>query len=111
MGCPPCTVFGSLFNSNVHKMDPSVVKAKIREGVRHVMFCIELYKEQLRAGRYFLHEHPWPAWSWRLPGMQDLKAMPGVILGKGHMCRHGMLVDTPGGKELALKATGFFEQF
>ena len=34
-------------------------------------------------------------------------AMEGVLLGKGHMCQHGMYVDTEKGRHLALKATGW----
>ena len=81
--------------------------AQKARGLLHLSFCIDLYREQHKHGRYFLHEHPWPAWSWRLPGMQALMATPSVTLGKGHMCRHGMFIDTPTGKKLALKATGF----
>ena len=73
----------------------------------HLLFSIELYKIQLRGGRYFVHEHPWPAWSWQLPAMTELMKWPGVRLGKGNMCRHGMMIDTPEGRQLALKATGF----
>ena len=34
-------------------------------------------------------------------------SMPGVVLGKGHMCQHGMVLNTPLGQKLALKATGW----
>ena len=33
-------------------------------------FCTQLYKIQVAAGRYFLHEHPDRATSWRLPYMR-----------------------------------------
>ena len=42
IGSPPCRAFNSLFQSNVSRMDPAQVKSVVREGVRHVMFCIEL---------------------------------------------------------------------
>ena len=42
-----------------------------------------------------------------MPEMMDLMSTPGVFKGKGHMCQHGMWIDTPQGKKLALKATGF----
>ena len=38
----------------------------------HIEFCIELYREQLKHGRYFLHEHPAYATSWQLEAMQRL---------------------------------------
>ena len=42
VGSPPCTVFSSLFSANISRMDPAVVKSRIREGVRHIMFCVLL---------------------------------------------------------------------
>jgi uncharacterized protein (TIGR02118 family) len=33
---------------------------------------------QFDRGRYFLHEHPWPAESWNEPEMQELLTLPGV---------------------------------
>ena len=35
---------------------------------------VELYREQLEDGHYFLHEHPRYATSWQLKPMQDLMA-------------------------------------
>ena len=66
-----------------------------------------MYELQIADGRYFVHEHKWTAWSWRLPAMRALCAREGVYLGKGNMCQHGMFIDTPSGPELALKATGW----
>ena len=37
------------------------IRAKARV---HLEFCKELYQLQMRAGRYFLHEHPRRASSW-----------------------------------------------
>ena len=28
------------------------------EGLEHLRFCCEIYKDQIAAGRAFLHEHP-----------------------------------------------------
>ena len=43
IGSPPCRAFNTLFASNISRMDPAQVKSIVREGVRHVLFCIELY--------------------------------------------------------------------
>ena len=108
VGCPPCTAFSTLFSSNHSRMNPLDVREKIREGLRHLLFCIELYKIQVRGGRYFLHEHPWGAWSWKVPAVRALMCMSGVSTVKGHMCTHGMYVDQSDGvSRLALKATGW----
>ena len=47
----------------------------------HVEFCCTLYREQLRQGRHFPHEHPW------LPCIQDVMSHPTVGRVQGHMCR------------------------
>ena len=66
VGSPLCTYFRLLqeLNVAVHghkpewmaKFDGDKRKAKI-----HVELCCTLYREQLRQGRQFLHEHPWSA--------------------------------------------------
>ena len=77
IGSPPCTYFSMLqeLNVAVHGHKPEW-KAKFDEEVRkakiHVEFCCILYREQLRNGRHFLHEHPWSARSWGLPCVQDI---------------------------------------
>ena len=46
IGSPPCTVFSSLFASNVSRMiqrNPTELRRKIREGVSNLLFCVELY--------------------------------------------------------------------
>eukprot|EP00973_Karenia_brevis_P074867 10404199-Karenia_brevis.AAC.1 len=51
-----------------------------REGYKHLVCCIDVYKWQLGRGAYFLHEHPFNARIWKLPIMQSLKATAGVDL-------------------------------
>ncbi len=72
IGCPPCTAFSVLFSSNLSRMDPEQVKSRTEAAIKHIEFCIKLYKLQVSEGRYFLHEHPWSAWSWSLPCVQEL---------------------------------------
>ena len=108
VGCPPCRPFSSLFDTNASRMNPETRQAIIREGFVHLSFCIQLYNNKLDAGRYFVHEHPWGAWSWKLPNMIALMERDGVKLGKGHLCQQGMFVKEPNGDaKLALKATGW----
>ena len=107
IGCPPCRAFSVLFSSNISRMKPEQVKAIIKEGITHLLFCIRLYWIQLKAGRHFLHEHPWGAWSWKLPEVQELLNHASVKLGKGHMCVHGMTATDTKGTAPILKATGW----
>ena len=104
VGSPPCKPFSSLFDSNASKMNPEARKKIIREGIVHMNFCVKMYHKQISNGGYFLHEHPWSAWSWQLPAMQALMKCEGVQLGKGHMCRQGMHIKTVEGELPALKS-------
>ena len=89
-------------------MHPSEVRKRIRSGLNHLLFCIRLYKIQIREGRYFLHEHPWGAWSWKVPDMVSLLSESGVKCVKGHMCAHGMYGTTAGGEAAPVfKPTGW----
>ena len=45
----------------------------------HLEFCVSLYREQLKNGRYFLHEHPAHASSWQTDTMEEFMREPGVM--------------------------------
>ena len=60
-----CQAFSTLQNLT---KDNEKYHATLREGVAHLNLCMELAKAQHAAGRYFLYEHPWSAWSWKLRG-------------------------------------------
>ena len=77
----------------------------IREGIAHIKFCTTLYNMQIDGGRYFLHEHPSGAWSWKLPDVDKLMSRPGVAQRRGHMCPHGMHSHDAQGAGLVLKPT------
>ena len=61
----------------------------------HMEFVTELYKEQVFAGRYFLHEHPWLASSWQLDCMAKLEACEDVRKVQTDMCQFGMEAKDP----------------
>ena len=89
----------------MQKFDEEVRKAKI-----HVEFCCSLYREQLRQGRHFLHEHPWSARSWGLPCVQEILNHPSVEIVQGHMCRFRMtthITTKNGQRGRVKKPTGF----
>ena len=58
-------------------------------------------------GRYFLHEHPLSASSWKLPAMLELIATPGVRRVRGDMCAHGMILKDRQGFAPVFKPTGW----
>ena len=57
------------------------------KGVRHMLFAIKLYRLQADAGRFFLHEHPSSASSWKIPEMIALMRDLNIEKINAHMCR------------------------
>ena len=87
IGSPMCTAFSILQGLNRSRMDPIKWEAMWNKGVRHMLFAIKLYRIQHDAGRFFLHEHPASASSWRLPEMQSLMDDLNIKKVNAHMCR------------------------
>ena len=71
-------------------MDPKKREWQLAMGKKHVRTCMELYKTQIKEGKYLLHEHPANAESWYLKAMEEVKNMPGVQAVDGPMCRFHM---------------------
>ena len=89
VGSPMCTAFSTWQRINNRIRDPYVVEAEKRRAVMHLEFCIELYREQLRHGRYFLHEHPAYATSWQEEAMRGLMGEQGVETATCDQCMYG----------------------
>ena len=90
IGSPACTAYSTCQALNEAKStDLDAVYAARRQAKVHMDFMISLYREQVAAGRYFLHEHPRHATSWRLRNMEDSMAMGGVVLVEGDQCQFG----------------------
>ena len=106
VGSPMCTWFSRLqaLNKNRYK-DPKAAEEMLRNSVGHMQFECELYEEQMRAGRYFVHEHPDGATSWNLSCMKKLLRHPRVIECKVHMCAYGMKSRDELGEGLVMKPT------
>ena len=56
---------------------------------------MELCREQMKDGHYFLHEHPASASSWDVDVVLRVAAIPGVVKTTVDQCQYGMR-DTPG---------------
>ena len=69
IGSQSCTALSQLQNLNP---DSGERQRKWREGSRRLKFVIELYKQQMEAGRWFLHELPAGATSW---GMGEIRRL------------------------------------
>ena len=107
VGSPMCTAFSILQGLNRAKMDPVKWENMWNKGVRHMQFAVKLYRIQHEAGRFFLHEHPASASSWKLPEMQSLMTDLGIKKTSSHMCRFKMMSEDEQGRGLVKKPTGF----
>ena len=55
---PMCAAFSRWQSLNAHKRDAELDAREWSQALVHLSFACELMKVQLRAGRYFLYEHP-----------------------------------------------------
>ena len=106
IGSPMCTAFSNLQKFNRRK-NPAMHQRMLDYAVMHISFCISLYRLQMAEGRYFLHEHPWWATSWKLPQMVKLMDEFGVFTVRGDMCRFGMTSKDHEGSSPVKKPTGW----
>ena len=93
IGSPPCTAFSRLQALSRAKRDPAVVASELESARVHLRFCMRLYKMQVLAGRFFVHEHPHGADSWQEDSVMEVLAMRGVEVASVYMCAYGMRVN------------------
>ena len=89
VGSPMCTAFCTWQRINDKIRCPVTVAAEKRRAVEHLEFCCQLYREQLRNGRYFLHEHPAYATSWQEAVIQKTMNETGVVTATCDQCQYG----------------------
>ena len=89
VGSPMCTAFSTWQRINDLIRDPYVVKNEKARAVQHLEFCIQLYQEQRRHGRYFLHEHPAYASSWQEETMKNMLKENHVVTATCDQCMYG----------------------
>ena len=86
VGSPPCLAFSFIQRLNP---DSPEWRRKLAEGLAHLEFVCELYREQIRDGLFFLHEHPAHAASWELRVVQEVANMEDVHTAIGDQCCYG----------------------
>ncbi len=69
----------------------------------HLRFVCEIYQMQLDEGRYFLHEHPSGATSWKESCVQEIWSHPDVERIINHQCQVGQRYEG----EPVMKPTGW----
>ena len=107
IGSPPCTAWSSWnWHLNYKKLPATKVKEMVAEGRLHLEFMIQMYRIQLEACRFFLHEHPSTAASWDEEHMSQLCSDPRVLSVTSHQCEFGLTTPGPDGQPMpALKPT------
>jgi hypothetical protein len=89
-------------------MTPDEVRRRMAEARLHLEFCAEVYKEQMRAERHFLHEHPLTATSWQEQCVVDLLADHRTISVISDLCQFGLTTtDKSGERHPAMKSIRF----
>ena len=107
IGSPPCTMFSVLQNGNRWRFTKKDWQQKLDKAEVHIRFCLQLYEIQRRAGRYYLHEHPRTATSWKLQSMGRFEKYADTMYIDSNMCRFGMVTNHKGEQGLVQKATTF----
>lgn len=107
IGSPMCIEFSSWMHVNHLKMPKDVVQERLKKARTHLEFCTKLYAIQIHHGRYFLHEHPAGATSWKEGCVQKIFGKDGVIHVEADQCQYGLMTRDRTGVGPARKTTGF----
>ena len=107
IGSPMCSEFSILQGLNRNRMSKEKWDALWEKGVRPMRFALKICQLQVEGGRFFIHEHPNSASSWKLPEMMKFMDDLGIEKTVGHMCRFGMKSQDEQGIGLVKKPTGF----
>ena len=89
-GSPPCAAFSQFQNVSCYPEREKWQATKLL----HV--AMDVYEEQSRAGRYFLHEHPFGASSWADPRVTALQTV-------FSLCHHQCVVSTRRSKQRTVR--------
>ena len=102
-----CTDWSPMMNFNWEKLGPAERERRLKAARRHLRFCVRIYKIQAENYRYFVHEQPAQAKSWKEPEMQKMIRKEKNILTQLDQCRYGLWIKDKHGKVLAKKPTKF----
>ena len=100
-------MFCGLQNLSRGRRNEEIYQANLESAKKHVRFCIEIYRLQMQAGRFFLHEHPNSASSWKMPEVVALAATENVGITTCDMCAYGLVTEDKIGIAPAEKRTRF----
>ncbi len=88
VGSPMCTAWCTWQRLNRKRRDPAVVQRELLKARIHLSFVMELYREQVDGGRFFVHEHPAYAASWEEACCEKLMMIPEVGRVTSDQCQY-----------------------
>ena len=89
-GSPRCDPFSVLQWLNKGRVPQEKIDRSLHEGRVGLKVACRAYKKQYDAGRFFLHEHPTYASSWKESCVAELLKLPDVYYAQWPMCRFDM---------------------
>ena len=107
IGAPPRPMFSPTQNLRKKFRNQGKFEERLEVAKKHVKFCLELYKIQLKEGRHFVHKHPNCATSWLMPEVMALANMTGVMTTTGDTCAYGLKAQDEHGEAKAQKRLRF----
>ena len=107
IGSPMCTMFSKWQDLRKASRDPVEFKRRFSKAMVHLRFLCELYKMQIDGGRYFLHEHPDTATSWKVPCIESLTERSDVMVARADLCMFGLMSKDADAEAPAEKPTRF----
>ena len=89
IGSPMCTAFSAWQKLNEYRRDSEQMKKEWNRAMIHLRFVCDLYRIQMKGGRYFLHEHPVAASSWKESCIREILDTEEVQRVNGDQCQYG----------------------
>ena len=102
-GSPPCHLFSKLQAISWNKIPPEVREKRMKEALHHLHMSCDVYEKQIQEERFFLHEAPWGATSWKDERVERISSRDDVYVVRGPMCKWGMTATDRRG----LQGTGY----
>ena len=90
LGCPPCTMYSKLQDTNKKKMRPGVFEERLKHADLHMDFQMSVFCQQHADGNGFLFEHPAQASSWKKSSVLKVRTLPGVFTVTFDQCVYGL---------------------
>jgi hypothetical protein len=104
-GSPPCEAFSPLRALDERRVDRETKALRLEVGKDILKTICESYKQQMKRGRYFLHEHQKNAKSWGEKCVKEIAERDDVFVVEGPMCRWGMKAKDASGKSYVREMT------